>query len=89
MSGNKKHGYMRSNHAGSNGVGIQKGFYCVVCQKLHGPSVERTGFNGNLMCDRQYLKLKEQQFRDKVPFSTVFNSMLQSVTPTAISGGAR
>lgn len=89
MSGNRMHGYMRSNHAGRNGVGMQKGFYCVVCQKLHGSSVARTGFKGNLMCDRQYLKLKQQQFQANVPFATVFESMIKSVTPSVVSGGPR
>jgi hypothetical protein len=87
MSGNKKHGYMRSNNAARNGVGMQKGFFCVVCQKLHGPSVARTGFKGNLMCDRQYLKLKQQQFRANVPFANIFESMIKSVTSSVDSGG--
>lgn len=63
MSGNRKHGFMRGNAAGRNGVGSKKGFYCEVCQKDHGLSVDRTKYQGRMMCDRQYYKLKEAEFK--------------------------
>jgi hypothetical protein len=62
MAGNRKHGFMRGNKAGRNGVGSPKGFYCDVCKKQHGATVERTEYQGKLMCDRQYFKLEEAEF---------------------------
>jgi hypothetical protein len=62
MAGNRKHGFMRGNRAGRNGVGSPKEFYCELCKRQHGASVDRTKFNGQMMCDRQYYKLKEAEF---------------------------
>jgi hypothetical protein len=62
VAGNRKHGFMRGNGAGRNGVGSPKSFYCEVCNKQHGATVERTRYQGKLMCDRQYFKLKEVEF---------------------------
>lgn len=65
MAGNRKHGFMRGSKAGRNGVGSVTGFYCEVCKKQHGASVERTKYNGQMMCDRQYFKLKEAEFANQ------------------------
>lgn len=73
MGGNRKHGFMRGNNAGRNGVGQQASFFCDACNKTHGPKVERTGIvdnisNSAIVCDRMYLKYAES--RQKASTST-------------------
>jgi hypothetical protein len=65
MGGNRKRGFMRGSAAGRNGSQIwytTKKWYCEVCNKEHSPAVVRTQYQGKIMCDRQYFKLKEEEF---------------------------
>lgn len=64
MGGNRKHGFMRGNASGRNGSG-PKGFYCEVCKKDHGKTVFKNKYQGQIMCDRQYFKLKEIEFQQR------------------------
>lgn len=68
MGGNRKHGFMRGNKAGRNGVGQQSSFFCDACNKTHGPKVERTGIVDNLsnkaiVCERMYLKYADSRHK--------------------------
>jgi hypothetical protein len=64
MGGNRKHGFARGSASGRNGVEywcFTKKWHCDVCDKEHGAKVERTGYRGKIMCDRQYFKLKKEE----------------------------
>ncbi|APD92062.1 hypothetical protein BM525_19460 (plasmid) [Alteromonas mediterranea] len=66
MTGNRKHGFMRSSKAGRNDFGMAQSFFCDACEKEHGQSVERTGlkhFIGSdvLICDRKYFQMKDAE----------------------------
>lgn len=63
MGGNRKHGFMRGNASGRNGTGTPNPWYCDGCDKIHGGQVFKNGYNGKLLCDRRYLKLKELEVK--------------------------
>jgi len=59
MAGNRKHGFMRGNRAGRNGVGRPSDWYCSGCIKIHRGSTSRNKMLDGLdYCDRQYYKIK-------------------------------
>lgn len=78
MAGNRKHGFMRGNKAGRNGVGQPQEFYCEVCEKNHGRTVDRTKYNNLIMCERQYYKLKEAEFKEKKRNVALINESLEN-----------
>ena len=52
MRGNRKHGFARGSTSGRNGAEywcFTKKWHCDVCDKEHGPKVERTGYRGKIM----------------------------------------
>lgn len=74
MGGNRKHGFMRGNAAGRNGVGTPKSFYCDSCDKEHGASVDRMGLkhmigSDVLVCDRKYFPMVDDKFKSKQDIS--------------------
>ncbi len=62
MAGNRKLGYLRGNASGRNGSNTPPKWFCAGCIKNHGGRVFKTGYKGNLYCDRSYLKLKSQEW---------------------------
>lgn len=64
MGGNRKHGFRSGSHAGRNGARMPKKWYCHGCQKEHGAGVVRNRMlDGYDYCDTQYLRIKEQEFK--------------------------
>lgn len=63
MGGNRKHGFMRGNAAGRNGVGNEK-WFCHGCQKQHtGQTMRNKMSDGFDYCDKMYWRIKDADAR--------------------------
>ena len=67
MGGNRKHGFLRGNANGRNGLFMPKPFFCHGCNKIHCRTVERTiGLDNLIYCDRYYYSESNKVNREKL-----------------------
>ncbi|MBE8233139.1 MAG: hypothetical protein HAW67_05330 [Endozoicomonadaceae bacterium] len=90
MGGNRKSGFMYGNRAGRNGVGQPKAFYCVICEKEHGISVEPVGMTRYFgtetkVCNSKYLKFKDDEYK-ALPKIDAINTLKKLKSPIGLEG---